>query len=121
MGVVIWILLAASAVAIAVGSLVSGAPTWPPGVSPGVSHLLAYTLLGALVTLALGTSVRGLLTAFLLTALAGMGLEALQLKIPARTFSFFYLAMNMVGTVVGVGGVALLRWVRLVRERERRV
>jgi len=113
----IWVLLAALGVAIAVGSLVSGTVGWPSVVSPGVTHLLAYTLLGALVALVLGASVRGLLMAFVLTALTGMGLEALQLAIPARTFSFFDLGMNVVGASIGVGGVALLRWVWLGRER----
>jgi len=107
----IWVLLAALGVAIAVGSLVSGTVGWPSVVSPGVTHLLAYTALGGLMTLALHKRRRGLLMAFVLTALAGMGLEVLQLAIPARTFSFYDLGMNVVGAAVGVGGVVVLRWV----------
>lgn len=64
MRMLIPIVQAATAGAIAAGSLGAKAVRWPPGVSPGISHLLAYTLLGALMALALGRSLSGFLLAF---------------------------------------------------------
>ena len=52
MRVLILVVLGATVVAIVAGSLVSGMTAWPTGLSPGWTHMLAYTVLAALMTLA---------------------------------------------------------------------
>ncbi|MBL38632.1 MAG: hypothetical protein CMP07_09495 [Xanthomonadales bacterium] len=111
MRILLWVALAALVVAIVVGSLMSSGPMtrFPPGISPGMTHLLAYSVLGVLAGSLVGPSLRGLILAFVLTAAVGMGVEILQLAIPARTFSFYDLGMNVIGAGIGVAGAAGLR------------
>ena len=117
MRVLIWIVLVLTVAAIVVGSLIPGMTHWPPGMPSGISHFLAYVLTGALMALALGTSLRGFLLAFMLTVALGTGVELLQMAVPVRAFSFYDLGMNLAGAGGGVvvgGGVARgVRWFRV--------
>ncbi len=114
MRVLIWMVLVLTVAAIVVGSLVSGMTHWPPGMPSGMSHFLAYALTGALMALALGTSRRGFLLAFMLTVALGTGVELLQIAVPVRAFSFYDLGMNVFGAgggvIVGGGLARRMRW-----------
>jgi VanZ family protein len=117
MRVLLLVVLGATVVAIVAGSLVSGMAAWPPGLSPGLAHFLAYTVLGVLMTLAFRSRRYGVVRAFLLTALIGTGVEFSQMLVPVRTFSLFDLGINVVGAGFGVlvgwlFGVLVGRWGR---------
>jgi glycopeptide antibiotics resistance protein len=75
---------------------------WPSGISPATTHFLAYTLLGGLTALALRERSNGMWLALGISAVLGMGIETLQLAVPVRTFSFFDLGMNVLGSLAGV-------------------
>ena len=120
MRVLLLVVLGATVVAIVAGSLVSAMAAWPSGLSPGLAHFLAYTVLGVLMTLALRARRCGVVWAFLLTALIGTGVEVSQMLVPVRTFSLFDLGINVVGAGFGVlvgwfFGVLVGRWGRRVR------
>lgn len=117
MRVLLWVVVAAAVAAIVMGSLMSsGVMTrFPPGISPGMTHLLAYTALGGLMALALHGRRHGVLLALGITVLIGMGVEFSQMLVPVRTFSFFDLGMNVIGAGIGVlvgwfFGVLVGRW-----------
>lgn len=119
MRVLIRVVLGAMVIAIVAGSLVSGMTAWPTGLTPGWTHLLAYPVLGALMTLAFRSRRGGVLLAFGLTASIGTGVEFSQMLVPVRTFSFLDLGINVVGAGFGVlvgwfFGVLVGRWGRRV-------
>ena len=112
----VWALVGLVIVAIVVGSLVSGLVRWPSGISPTITHVSAYALLGGLMTLALILTRirRAPLLALLLTVCIGTSVEFAQMLVPVREFHPYDLAMNCIGAGIGVVCAAVLRWVRVI-------
>jgi len=102
MRIVLRVVLALVSIAILVGSVGSGLTRLPSGLSPGLTHLLAYACLGAIMTLVLRARRRGALLALGLTVLFGACIELLQIMLPTRQFSVVDLGTNVLGAGIGV-------------------
>ena len=109
MRVLVWVVLGLTMLAIVVGSLSTGVTGWPRGVSQGAKHFLAFAVVGVLVAFALGRRKDGGLIALAGSALFGSVVESLQLAVPARTFSFYDLGLNLLGCASGVVVWAVVR------------
>lgn len=89
-------------VALLVGTLVPGSGRWLPFHAPVLTHVLLFTVLGALTRLAMPETRWALLKSVALAACLGIALETMQLAVPGRSFTIVDLFTNLGSSVAGV-------------------
>ena len=106
-----WSVTGVALVAVLFGSLVPGG-TLPFSIDmePHMKHVVAFSLLGFLFTLALEADWRRAMAAALVLGSLGFLIEVAQLFIPDRSFLWIDVAAGFVGAFGGAVFGVFLRW-----------